>query len=126
MGIIFIVPCDGSYMGAFKSYITDFVSVNVFQAWDKFKQWKYVDQKKDLATRLLEKEITTGDSTKDKILWRKMNRHARFYEQLIRKQDKLESDERWTLIRSSDDPCQTTLSMFWNVHATPRKSHDKE
>lgn len=113
-------------MGAFKSYITDFVSVNVFQSWDKFKQWKYVDQKRDLATRLIEKEITTGDSTKDKILWRKMNRHARFYEQVIRKQDKLDYDERWALIRSSDTPCQTTLSMFWNVHATPGKSHDKE
>ena len=70
-----------------------------------------MDAKRNLATKLFpEKTVSTGSAVNDKILWRKLTRHVKYYEQLIRDQDKVSSRERWALIRATDHPCQQTLT----------------
>ena len=94
-------------------YITDFVNVDRFRSWDRPTQWKYVDRKRQLATQLYpDRTYTTGELQADKILYRKLQRHIKFYVAEIHRQDELVDRERWALIRAAKDPCQTTLESF--------------
>lgn len=93
-----------------KRNVLSFIDPIKFQRWDRPKQWALVDAKKELATKVLEKVVTTDSRIGDQRLWRKLNRHARFYESIIRSQDKLAYKERWALIRAGRDPCQQTLT----------------
>lgn len=98
-------------MGEIKRKVLEFIPPIKFGALDRIQQWKLVNAKRDLATQLFpEKTVTTGSAVNDKILWRKLTRHVKYYEQLIRNQDQVKEQERWALIRANHPPCQQTLT----------------
>lgn len=98
-------------MGEIKKKTLEFIPPIKFGSLDRFQQWKLVNVKRDLATKLFpEKTVTTGSAVNDKILWRKLNRHVKYYEQLIRNQDKVNEAERWAFIRSDQTCSQQTLT----------------
>ncbi len=113
-------------MRSTKRFVLDFISVDKFRSWERFRQWRYVDAKRDLATKIISKEYSTGNVTQDKILWRKLNRHIKFYEREIRRQDKLNYMDRMALFRAQHHPCQTSLETFFYSSLQPKVVNRKD
>lgn len=108
-------------MRSTKRYTLGFINVRDFLKWSRFHQWKYVDAKKNMVTKIQEKKYTTGDVTDDRILLRKLHRHIQYFRTEMRRQDELQTQERIALFRAQHHPSQCSLETFFYDGLIPGK-----